>query len=156
MPFVYSIIWFINGSGSIIHTIKNLFLITYSGKITLLNSIFIFYTQKLRHPGILTNSLEPLGYFLRYPATPSDTPFLFMWKSSDNEQVQLPYNYAFLRRGEVYQPEYIIREENSISLEFASIHLIEKGLNRIICHIRITIAKIHQPDKMCTRSIVQE
>jgi len=35
MPFVYSIIWFINGSGSIIDTIKNLFIIAYSGKITL-------------------------------------------------------------------------------------------------------------------------
>ena len=40
-----------------------IFLIAYSGKITLLKSIFVFYTQQIRHPGILINSLEPMGYF---------------------------------------------------------------------------------------------
>ncbi len=77
MPFVYSIIWFISGSGSIIDTIKNSYLITYFRKITLLNSIFVFYTQQVRHPGILINSLEHLGYFyatrLRHLI-----PYLFM------------------------------------------------------------------------------
>ena len=63
MPFVYSIIWFINRSGSIFDTIKNLFLIAYSGKITLFTGIFVFYTQQVRHPGILNNRREPLICF---------------------------------------------------------------------------------------------
>ena len=162
MPFVYSIIWFMNAPESIAETIENPCLIVYSGKITLFMAFFIPVQQLLGHPGILNNQREYLGIFLTVPC------------NAMQNLLSLVENPHALNRSNSRKSSYSLiglmrqnnRRKDSISSPgIRTCWCDREGRRRIICHIRITVAKTgshgdilvaHQPDDLCADQIVEE